>query len=1146
MATAVLGTAAIRVAPDTRGFKNELRDEIKRIEKAVSINPALKIAQREVEQAKAQLETIDTTVDLKPEVRQADLAKAKAALAPVTKTNVQALLDEVDIRRAREKLSDRLDNITARPHVAMTAAKAQLRRLSDPINVLVTPRVNKAKLALNKLRAPITTTLTPVVTRIQGTKEILSRATAATKTFVQDLGDKAANQARASAAVVAGHYNSAMQRLRKSSRFANNALVLGGALKRTAARKFAERLDVVSDKLTPLGNKARSAFSNITAGAGRAFSAVRSLSTAIKSTSAMQHIGKQTSRLFSSMTATLSPTTLLRGFTRLKSVATGALRGVAMSAAGVGRALFTATGSALKFIPAMAALGSVSLAGIAGGAQALTSTVIALGAALKATLPFFGALPALAGAGAAGLVAVRATVATAKQELEEYGETFKQMYADIGDAAWKSGGDQVTRATQRLIPVLSAGMTQVGAAVGTAMGKVADAISSTRGLSAIKAVLDATARAFDPLGDALASIVDGLLHLAKAGAPLIERFSNALAGLGKRFAAWANDVADSGKLLTWVDDAIATFKRLATIVSQLAGIVKGLGSAMGVTGGSLRLDVMTASLTAANKAINGPLAQGALREIFDGARAAVKALAPGVRDLLRSLADFAPTLSNLLRIGTTAFSALLSGISQILRQPLFTSGVTQLFSGVQALAERLRDLGPALGRALGAAAGVIGAFARGLASILPYLEPVLDVLARLLRFISGEFNKIPQVVDNAARSFGGLFDPLHNAWVKTQPVLQRMGETLTNAFSGFDGAGALSGLSGIFDPLLNGVLRLADALTTLFEQVWPGIEPLIQRISTQTLPMLAQAWEQIFDVVSSVLEHAGEKLGPLIEPLGNLLLDIYEMFVEYAPKIWDVLGQVAEFIIDTVAAILPPVMAVIDALRGAIAQTLDWLLPVIESAIGWLSQLVEPTRRVFESLSELLVPAIRWLGEELQKLEPLVQLIIDVVGTFLLNAFNVVADAVGVLVALFKGDFSEAWEHLKSFFVNLGNLIGDAITGVVDAVLEMISTIGQVLWDGAIAIAGDFVRGLVDTIRNGLSNLKNSVSDWLGFDTGVTAEVDWGNPAHAYNNGPGARGPRGYDNHRPGGTQTINIYNPVNEPSSETLRRNSAHLTGGY
>ena len=174
------------------------------------------------------------------------------------------------------------------------------------------------------------------------------------------------------------------------------------------------------------------------------------------------------------------------------------------------------------------------------------------------------------------------------------------------------------------------------------------------------------------------------------------------------------------------------------------------------------------------------------------------------------------------------------------------------------------------------------------------------------------------------------------------------------------------------------------------------------------------------------------------------------------------------------------------------------------------------------------------------------QLIIDVVGTFLLNAFNVVADAVGVLVALFKGDFSEAWEHLKSFFVNLGNLIGDAITGVVDAVLEMISTIGQVLWDGAIAIAGDFVRGLVDTIRNGLSNLKNSVSDWLGFDTGVTAEVDWGNPAHAYNNGPGARGPRGYDNHRPGGTQTINIYNPVNEPSSETLRRNSAHLTGGY
>lgn len=1014
MATAVLGTAAIRVKPDTRGFKEALRDDIKRIEKTVSISPAIEIAKREIQQVKSKLQAVDTTVDIKPEVRQADIAKAKAALAPIKKTKVQAVLDESTIRTTRAKLSAKLDNITARPRVAITAAKARLRQLAEPIDVAITPRVKNVKPALN----------------------------------------------------------------------------------------------------------------------------------------AVQSLGQQASRVLSSMTATLSPATLLSGFTRLKSVATGALRGIAVSAAGVGRALLSATGSALKLIPAMAALGSVSLAGIAGATQAATSTVIALGAALKATLPFLGALPAMAGAGAAGLVAVRAAVATAKEELEEYGETFKQMYADIGDAAWKTGGGQVTRATERLIPVLSAGMTKVGAALGTAMGKVADAISSARGLSAIKTVLESTARAFDPLGDALADIVDGLLHLAKAGAPLIERLSTAVARLGKRFAAWANDVADSGKLLTWVDDAIATFKQLGTIISQLGGILKGLGTAMGVTGGSIRLEAMVASLTAVNNAINGPLAQGALREIFDGARDAVKALGPGVTDLLHALAGFAPTLSNLLRIGSAAFGALLSGVGAILNEPMFRAGVTQLFTGVQALAEGLRELGPVIGRVLGSAGSVIGSVASGIASILPYLEPVIEVLSQVLTFVSDKLDEIPGLVDDAAGSFDTLFEPLQNAWAMAEPVFQRMGEVISEAFSGFDSEGALSGLSDIFMPLLNGVLDVIGALTTLFEQIWPEIEPIIQRIATETLPLFSEAWESIFGTISSVLEHFGEKLGPLIEPLGNLLLDIYEMFLEYGPQIWEILGDVAELIIDVLAAILPPIMRVVSVIKDAIKQTLDWLLPIIRQVIDWLKLLVEPIQRIFNSLAELLIPVIRWFSDQLEKLAPVVRTIVDVVGKFLLNAFNVVADAVGFLVALFKGDFAEAWEHLKSFFLNLGSMIWDAITGVVSTVLDMIATIGSVLWDGAITVAGNFVRGLIDTIKNGLSGMKDRVMGWLGFDTGVKADVDadvdWGDPMPGYGNGPGSRGPSGYDSGPIGGGSTINIYNPVNEPSSETLRRNSAHLTGGY
>ena len=153
-------------------------------------------------------------------------------------------------------------------------------------------------------------------------------------------------------------------------------------------------------------------------------------------------------------------------------------------------------------------------------------------------------------------------------------------------------------------------------------------------------------------------------------------------------------------------------------------------------------------------------------------------------------------------------------------------------------------------------------------------------------------------------------------------------------------------------------------------------------------------------------------------------------------------------------------------------------------------------------------------------------------------------------MALFKGDFAEAWEHLKSFFLNLGSMIWDAITGVVSTVLDMIATIGSVLWDGAITVAGNFVRGLVDTIKKGISGMKDRVMGWLGFDTGVKADVDadvdWGDPMPSYGSGPGSRGPSGYDSGPIGGGQTINIYNPVNEPSSETLRRNSAHLTGGY
>lgn len=241
---------------------------------------------------------------------------------------------------------------------------------------------------------------------------------------------------------------------------------------------------------------------------------------------------------------------------------------------------------------------------------------------------------------------------------------------------------------------------------------------------------------------------------------------------------------------------------------------------------------------------------------------------------------------------------------------------------------------------------------------------------------------------------------------------------------------------------------------------------LAQGDATRTSGSMANQMRALQNNLTDTATNLGTKLIPVA-------LKVVSTFNDHWPQIERVAGMVFRAIGAAWTGYLQP------ALR-AIGAAIVWLVgearrywPMIQQAAAnvmqWYRTNLQPTiEAVIDYIERLWA---RFGGNIIAVAKAALGVLIAVVKT----AFNVIKDAVEVVLALIRGDWGKAWDSLKK-------LAGDALRGV----LTILKALGKLWLEEAKLLGKAIIDGIVEGVKAGGGKLKDALIDVVKSGFGAT------------------------------------------------------------
>jgi len=651
-------------------------------------------------------------------------------------------------------------------------------------------------------------------------------------------------------------------------------------------------------------------------------------------------------------------------------------------------------------------VGGAGILTLGSAALAATSQVSALATSLASIAPAALIVPgALAGA-AAGIAVLAMSLKDAEAQIPGVLQGFSDLQKSVSSSFWAASAGPINDLATSILPVLKTGLSDVATAFGDWSSAINIAAGSALGLGQMSKMLDYVAQAVDVAAEGVGAFTSGFLTLGLAGSSYLPMLASGFNDIADRFDSWIQGAAQSGQLFDWIDAALVSIQQLGSIVGSVAGIVGGLGKAMNEAAGGGSLGAIADGFRAVNEAVNGPLVQGALVEVFSGANAAMSSIGPALASFGNSLASLAPTLSIIMQQAAGAIGVLVTGLSDVLANPAFQQGLTDMFggllTGVQALAPAFGPLGTMLGQ--------IGTLAGQVFSVLgPILGEALTALA--------------PIVGQLATSLG--------------PVVSMLGESLLQA-----------------------ITAVAPMLTQLAAQVFP--------ILAQTLVQLLPPLMQIVIALLPALQPVLSMIGPLIQLLAPILVQIAQTFAQLvaaiAPLVTQLLEGLLPVIMQLAQAVLPPL---VDLFMQLVATVLPPILSLFQALVPAIIGIVQAVAPLIAAIVSALIPAFRAI---LPVVSVVMTSVVSAIKVAIAVVSGIVKVVAGLLTGFVTGMtaivrfFADLPGKIKSAISGIGDWLrgagGQLISGMVQGVKDAAAQLWQSVRD-AMSGAIDAAKGVL-------------------------------------------------------------------------------------
>ena len=272
-----------------------------------------------------------------------------------------------------------------------------------------------------------------------------------------------------------------------------------------------------------------------------------------------------------------------------------------------------------------------------------------------------------------------------------------------------------------------------------------------------------------------------------------------------------------------------------------------------------------------------------------------------------------------------------------------------------------------------------------------------------------------------------------------------------------------------------------DKLGELEETAYGGLEAetqSLQRTLTLMLVPLGEALiplgSQLISMVAPLVEQVLPPLVELIKPLAALVSRLVQSLM---PILVELLNAIMPLITSLVKDLLFPLLSIIESLTPLISLVLDILDPIL----GLVIELVSSIGDILAVLSPLILVLTNLLTQVLTPLIPVIEYLVQGIGTDLTKAFNLVVGLISeVVVPIFSGLVS----FLQGDFTGGIQGVCEGITGLFSNAFEFIDgIIGTKIasWYNQISQAAfDFGKMMADTFNASEVELNELHSKYSG------------------------------------------------------------------
>ena len=406
-------------------------------------------------------------------------------------------------------------------------------------------------------------------------------------------------------------------------------------------------------------------------------------------------------------------------------------------------------------------------------------------------------------------------------------------------------------------------------------------------------------------------------------------------------------------------------------------------------------------------------------------------------------------------------------------------------------------------------AGLAGLKVAGLGTKLGFLEAKKGVLG-----IMGAFEKFKAL--KAAESLGGVATKAGGIAVKLGPIVAvaaAIGAAIYYVANNLEDVRAKiqqtfgdEGLK-IFDQIWASITMVGDAFKTAFagvstevfstlQQILPTIISTLQTAATSILPVLVQLITQLAPLlaqfVSAILPVLGQLITAIIQIAGQLITAvlpiIIELIAQLIPVVTQIISAILPVIIELLNTLLPVVMQIIQAVLPIIIELLNTLVPVIMQIIqAILPVIIELLNQILPIIQLLVSSILPVLVQVMNALLPLFQTIISAILPVLTTLINALVPVIQVLASVLSsvlgGALTTITNIVKSVMTVFQGLI-DFITGVFTGNWSQAWNGIKSIFSGAVSGLGEIIKAplravvsVVNGVISGLNKLK--VPDWV-------------------------------------------------------------------